>query len=221
MKKSKVYFGTKEVVTVIIATTTYLIAEWIQQALVASGILSADSYNYFKLRVLVIMLAATVQGPIVGVLVALAGTLLTNLIFYGYVSGAEVVAYIINAIVLGYYSKRLLVSDGGFRGMRVVDFNVIQMVTNIFCSLMFSPVFLFLTEDMNLDLAVRTGSKSAIGNVVGIGVLATPILMIVSKINKMRHPERMAQNTVVANKTMEVKTLEFDERVRTMYKERL
>ena len=221
MKQIKAKFGTKEVILVCLATALYLGAEWLQQSLVAYGIVGADSYNYFKLRVLAITLSATVQGPIVGLLVAIGGTLLANEIFYGYISGAEIVAYVVNAIVIGYYSDRLRVLKGGFGRKEILDFNVIQIVTNIFCSLMFSPLFLFITEGMNLGLAVNTGSKSAIGNVLGIGVLGTLILMIISKVINIRHPELSLQDDAPKKVVGDIKPIEFDERVRTMYKERL
>lgn len=220
-KRKDIKFGTEEVISIIITTALYVIMDWVQQYLVMAGILSASSYDYFKFRVLIITLVAVIYGPILGVVVAIGGTLLVNVAFYGYISYAEVGVYVIDAIVLGCCSDTLGVLNGRFTRRKVVDFNMLQMVINIFCSMFMAPFFLFLTEGMNLNEAVNRGAKSAVGNIIGTGIFGTIILIITNSIVKHKFPERATWGIALDKQMSDNKPLEFDERVRTMYKERL
>ena len=178
----KLEFGTKEIIATVTATILYVLFEGIQLSAVNSGGVPAVLYDYFKLRVLVTFLVAAMFGPIVGVIVAVGATMLVTVAFHGDVSIVEVAVYIICALVTGWYYDKYKVLEGGFTRQNIIVFNVIQLMMNVFCSLLFVPLlfFVFYKHDLLTDLV--KGVESAVGSIALVGLVGTGIMYVASTI---------------------------------------
>ena len=183
---SKLKFGTEEVIATVVATFLYVLLEWAQRAIAGDIFVPGAIYEFFKFRVLVVCVVAAIYGPVVGIIVAIGSAMIVNVMFYGYISPSEVVAYVINAFVIGYYSENFEVLKGNFKGKRIIDYNAIQFVINLFCSLIYTPLLFFIFEGRNLYEVVKLGMRSAIGNILGVAVFGTIILILVSRISEKR-----------------------------------
>ena len=184
---NKLRFGTKEVVAVIAATIIYVLVEAFERYLIGQGLLAEPVLDWVRIRVLMVIVVAAMFGPIVGVVCGVGGALLVNVIFYGYISYSEVVTYALSGYLVGRYYDKLGVLNGEFKGIALVDFNAIQILTHIVCSILFLPLFLFATENELLGTTIVLGVKNAIGAIIETCVLGTPILYIVSKSLKKSH----------------------------------
>ena len=75
---------------------------------------------------------------------------------------------------------------GNFKGKRIIDYNAIQFVINLFCSLIYTPLLFFIFEGRNLYEVVKLGIRSAVGNILGVAVFGTIILIIFIRIVERR-----------------------------------
>lgn len=179
MVKSK--FGTKEVIIAIVLIIVYVLLEGLQRYMVARGILTVESYDWVKARVVIIAIAAALLGPAMGCVIGISGALLANMIFYGYASYVEILAYALAAYIIGRYAKQFKIWEGEFKGRVILDFNVVQILSNVICSIFVCPLLFFVGEDMNLLQAANLGAKSAFGSSVSIAIVGTFVLWIFSK----------------------------------------
>ena len=198
MTLDKLKFGTREVIATAVAVLIYVGAECLQRYGVSLGYVTAASYDYFKLRVLVTCTVAAIFGPIVGVIVAVGAAMIVNVLFYGNISMIEVAAYIINGLAIGCYYEKFGVLEGKFKGIRFIDFNVVQALANLFCSTIFTPLLYFLGGKMSLTTGIVKGYESAVGNIIGVAVFGTIILWLTScLINKNKKGAKYQKVTKV------------------------
>ena len=178
----KVDFGTKEVSAVVIAIVLYVIVEVVQRQLIGYEVISAELMDWVRLRILIVIVAAAIFGPIVGVLCGVGGAVLVNVIFYGYVSIGEVITYALCGYLMGRYYDKLAVLEGKFKGISLIDFNAIQVMDNIVCSILFVPLFLMMFDNMKLNDAIMLGFENAVGAIIMTALLGTPCLYLVGKL---------------------------------------
>ena len=182
----KIKFESKDVIAVIFATTIYVLAEFLEQSLINRGIIFPDVHNWFRMRVLVDIIMAALFGPIVGVVSGVGGALLVNVVYFGSISYVDVLAYGFCGFFVGRYYDKLGVLRGEFQGIKILDFNVIQLLCNLFCSSIISPLLFFLLEGTNLIDSINISLQIAFGSILVTGIIGTLILIIISKIARKR-----------------------------------
>lgn len=186
---NKYRFGTKEVVAVIVTIVLYVLLEALERYLITCGVLNDYVLDWIRFRVVVTIISAAIFGPIVGVISGLGGALLVDVMFYDYISYSEVITYAISGYLIGRYYSKFNVLAGKFKGMAILDFNIIQVLNHIVCSILFVPLFRFITENENLNDAIVLGAKNAVGAMIGTGIIGTFVMWFVS--NKMRDKHKL------------------------------
>lgn len=182
----KYRFETKEVIMTALGIVLFLIMECLQQYLVSIGIMPEWAFEWIRFRMPVLMVMSAVFGPIVGVLIGFAGAILVEIIFIGQVYIAEVFAYVVIGYIVGRFCKYFEVLEGNFWGLKILDFTMVQLMSMSMMGALFYPLILFLYEKNNLMEACELGMKRAGGNILLIAVTVTPILIIISRVNRKR-----------------------------------
>jgi len=178
----KIKFGSKEVIAVVFATTLYVLVELLERYLMAGGIISGDFDYWIRLRIIIDILMAALFGPAVGVVSGVGGTLLVNVLYYGYISYVEVISFGVCGLLVGRYYNKLGILKGEFSGIRIIDFNVIQIISNLFCSCVIPPLMFFLIDGTNINESIRISFQIAFGSIVVTAILGSAILIIISKL---------------------------------------
>lgn len=171
-------YGIKEIIVTVCGAALFVLVEWLQMSLIAQGRIPVESYEWVQLRVLVVATTAVLSGPVAGVLCGLCGDLLINTIFETVISYPEVVILGVYGLFMGLYFGKYHYPRSRFTARDFVDFNAIQLLAALFCSMFFMPLFRFLIEDVSLYSGVTTGAKSVAGNSIVIGIIC-PVIMAI------------------------------------------
>lgn len=184
---NKIRFGTKEIIAVIVVIALYVISEWGERYLIGCGLISTAVLDWVKIRVLIVVVSSAIFGPIVGIICGVGGALLVDMMYYSNVRYGEIIAYAMNGYIIGRYRDIFGVLKGEFRGIKLLDFNIIQLLCMIVGAVLFLPLFFFITENANMRESIVIGTKSAVGCFALTGTVGTCILYIISKIRGYRH----------------------------------
>lgn len=124
---------------------------------------------------------AALFGPIAGGLIALIGHALSDAIQYGSPWWSWVIASGITGFGIGFVYPKLRVEEGVFGWRDLLQFNIVQVITNVIAWVFVAPVLDIVIYAEPLNLVFTQGVVAAISNAVSAGVIGSILLLIYSK----------------------------------------
>lgn len=180
----KLRYGTKEIIATICAVILIIASRWLEISFlpVTGGAFSLN--DWVMLRVLVVSVAAVFFGPATGLIGGLSGDLLINMVFGQAIDYPEMTAMGLYGLFLGLYFGKTHFDVRNVDIHSVIDFNVVQILAGVFVTLFFIPMIKFLTGALDLNAAVISGARYAVGNSLLVGIICPLIMCIVSAVAK-------------------------------------
>ena len=184
MSMEKLRYGTKEIIATICAVILIIASRWAEILFfpLAEGVFSLK--DWVMLRVLVVSVAAVFFGPATGLISGLSGDLLINMVFGQAIDYTDMTAMGLYGLFLGLYFGKTHFNIRSVDIRSVIDFNVVQLLAGVFLTLFFIPMLKFLTGALELNSAVISGAKYAVGNALLVGIVCPLIMCIVSAVVK-------------------------------------
>lgn len=133
-------------------------------------------------RMAILAFFAAVFGPVVGALVGFIGHALGDALFYGSVWWSWVIPEAVLGIIVGVFSSKYSVKDGGFDTKKLVMFNVVQVVANAIAWIIVAPVLDILIYAEPANKVFAQGAISFVLDIVIIGILGSILLVLYSKV---------------------------------------
>ena len=192
MNKYKLTFT--DIYISIIAIILVILVDLLQTTLIKNGIMPPQMHIYFKFRIVVLAIVSALFGPVVGFTVGISGTLMVCFITYGNAEVVQIVADAIFSTIIGMHADKYGVLTGKFTGIKLLDFNMVLLMANIFCSIIFPPISILLIFGGNLTDIVMTGIKAAFSNSLATGVVCTILFWIISQYMYKRNSNRLYPN---------------------------
>jgi len=120
---------------------------------------------------------ATLFGPIAGGLIAFIGHALSDAVQYGSPWWSWVIASGVAGFIYGFAFKRTRVNEGEFKGKDILNYNIIQIIGNLFAWVVVAPVLDILIYQEPVNLVFTQGLTAAVMNIVSAGVFGTLLLI--------------------------------------------
>ena len=120
----KFKFGIKEVVATGIGTALFVALTQVQ---IPMGFIPNTS---LQPRAALLAFLAAVFGPVVGGIVGLLGHALGDALFYGSVWWSWVFPDAVFGLLIGLFTAKYAIKDGGFDKKAIILFNVVQVIAN-------------------------------------------------------------------------------------------
>jgi energy-coupling factor transport system substrate-specific component len=169
-------FGIKEVVATGIGTALFVVLTEVQIPLVIVP------NTALQVRAALLAFLAAVFGPVVGGIVGLLGHALGDALFYGSVWWSWVFPDAIFGILVGLFTRKYLIKDGGFGGKQILLFNVVQVVANAIAWILVAPVLDILIYAEPADKVFAQGALAFVANIIIVAILGTLLGVAYSKI---------------------------------------
>lgn len=180
MNKTK--FGTKEIIATVVAVILVCAERSLEEYMVSQGISGMVFFDWVNLQVLTIMIAAVFFGPISGVMCAVGGDLLLNIIFEESINYPEIVALGLYGFFMGMYIGQVHYDRRHFELRDFIDFNAVQIMGGIILAMFLMPMFDFLINDADLYESVIEGTKMTVGTAAAVGLICPFIMTIVAMV---------------------------------------
>ncbi len=164
MKKS---FGAKEVVAAGIGTALFIALTQVQIPL---GLIPNTS---LQPRAALLAFFAAIFGPVVGGIIGLLGHALGDALFYGSVWWSWVFPDALFGIIVGLFSSKYLIKDGGFEKKQAILFNIVQVVSNALAWIVLAPVLDILIYAEPANKVFTQGIFAFVGNIIIVAILGT------------------------------------------------
>lgn len=179
---NKIRFGTRDVIAAVAATIIYLLFEQIKYIWPHSESLQFVSNMSELCKDMVLMVSAAAFGPIVAT-VSIVGTKVLEIV----VNGADLdllrmAIWIFVGILVGCYQKQYGVLEGQFRGLKIVDYIVILISSNVVSFILMEPLIGFFFFDRELVAMIKSGRSFAIGNIIVSGIIGTLVMIGISRV---------------------------------------
>ena len=136
-----------------------------------------------QIRAALLAFLAAVYGPVVGGIVGLLGHALGDAFFYGSIWWSWVIPDAVFGVVVGLFSKKYLIREGGFGAKQIALFNIVQVVANVVAWIVCAPVLDILIYAEPANKVFGQGAVACICNVVIIAILGTLLAFAYSKIS--------------------------------------
>ncbi len=184
MTMEKLRYGTKEIIATICAVILIIASRWAEISFfpLAEGVFGLS--DWVMLRVLVVSVAAVFFGPATGLIGGLSGDLLINMVFGQAIDYIDMTAMGLYGLFLGLYFGKTHFNIRRVDIHSVIDFNVVQLLAGVFLTLFFIPMLKFLTGAPDLNTAIISGARYAVGNALLVGIVCPLIMCIVSAVAK-------------------------------------
>ena len=173
MKKS---FGVKEVVATGIGTALFVALTQVQ---IPMGLIPNTS---LQPRAALLAFFAAVFGPVVGGVIGLLGHALGDALFYGSVWWSWVFPDAVFGIVVGLFSAKYKIKEGGFEKKEAVLFNIVQIVANAVAWIAAAPALDIAIYAEPANKVFLQGVFAFIGNIIVIAILGTIVCFAYTKI---------------------------------------
>ena len=180
MNKTK--FGTKEIIATVVAVILVCAERSLEEYMVSQGISGMIFFDWVNLQVLTIMIAAVFFGPISGVMCAVGGDLLLNIIFEESINYPEIVALGLYGFFMGMYIGQVHYDRRHFEFRDFIDFNAVQIMGSIILAMFLMPMLDFLINDADLYESVIEGTKMTVGTAAAVGLICPFIMTIVAMV---------------------------------------
>ena len=174
-------YGTKEIIATVCGCILIVCERLFVMWLSSKGIIDERVFDWVRLRVLIVAMAATFFGPICGCITGLGGGLLVSVIFSNDISYTGLFVLGFYGFFIGLYFGKKHYDKGHFTIRTFCDFNAVQIMVGILCSIFLIPLFEFMINDADLYEGVMSGTKRAMANIVTVGLLCPPVMLIVSR----------------------------------------
>ena len=172
----KLKFGIKEVVAIGIGTALCIALNNVQ---IPFGIVPNTALHS---KMAVMAFFAAVFGPIVGGAVGFLGHALSDAVYFGSVWWSWVIPDAVLGILIGLFTAKYAIKEGGFGGKAIALFNVVQVVANAIAWILLAPVLDIVIYAEPANKVFTQGLLAFIGNVVVIAILGTLLAVAYSKI---------------------------------------
>ena len=147
----KFKFGIKEVVATGIGTALFVALTQVQ---IPMGFIPNTS---LQPRAALLAFLAAVFGPVVGGIVGLLGHALGDALFYGSVWWSWVFPDAVFGLLIGLFTAKYAIKDGGFDKKAIILFNVVQVIANALAWILAAPV---------LDILIYAEPVSTFGQIL-------------------------------------------------------
>ena len=172
----KFKFGIKEVVATGIGTALFVALTQVQ---IPMGFIPNTS---LQPRAALLAFLAAVFGPVVGGIVGLLGHALGDALFYGSVWWSWVFPDAIFGLLIGLFTAKYAIKDGGFDKKAVILFNVVQVIANALAWILVAPVLDILIYAEPAGKVFAQGFWAFLGNIIIVGILGSLLAAGYSKI---------------------------------------
>jgi energy-coupling factor transport system substrate-specific component len=169
-------FGIKQVVATGIGTALFVVLTEVQIPLVIVP------NTALQVRAAILAFLAAVYGPIVGALVGFLGHALGDALFYGSVWWSWVFPEAVFGVLVGLFSKKYLIEQGGFGKKQILLFNAVQIVANAIAWILVAPVLDIVIYAEPANKVFAQGALAFLANVIIIAILGTLLGVAYSKI---------------------------------------
>ena len=171
----KFKFGIKEVVATGIGTALFVALTQVQ---IPMGFIPNTS---LQPRAALLAFLAAVFGPVVGGIVGLLGHALGDALFYGSVWWSWVFPDAVFGLLIGLFTAKYAIKDGGFDKKAIILFNVVQVIANALAWILAAPVLDILIYAEPVEKLFAQGLTAGIANMITTGVVGSLLLLAYAK----------------------------------------
>lgn len=133
-------------------------------------------------RPALLALIAAIFGPFAGFAVGLLGHILADANQYGAVYWSWVFPDGIFGLIVGLFTKKYLIEQGGFTRGKIVLFNIVQVIANGIAWILAAPILDIIIYAEPAKKVFIQGLTAFALNSVAVGVLGTLLLLAYSKV---------------------------------------
>ena len=134
----------------------------------------------------VVVMVSAVYGVIAGALVPIAACTITGLAFWNAGVVSELVALLILGMMTGHYMDKFDIGRGNFRGLKIVDYAVVEAALAIVIWIFVTPLCKFYVNGAGLSDAIHEG-VFYLGITFAIAVcICLPLLLLFNSLFKKR-----------------------------------
>lgn len=169
-------FGIKKVVTIGIGTALFVALTEVQIPL------EFIPKTALQPRVALLAFLAASFGSGVGGIVGLLGHALGDAFFFRQIWWSWAVPEAVVGILIGLFSKKLAIKDGGFAAKEIVLFNVVQIIANALAWIVAAPVLDIVMNKEPWNKVFEQGVWAFLGNIIIAGILGTLLVIAYSKV---------------------------------------
>jgi energy-coupling factor transport system substrate-specific component len=135
-----------------------------------------------QVRAALLAFLSAVFGPVVGLLVGFLGHALGDALFYGSVWWSWVFPEAVFGVIVGLFSKKYLIQDGGFGEKQIILFNAVQIVANAISWIVVAPILDIVIYAEPANKVFAQGALAFVANVIIIAILGTLLCVAYSKV---------------------------------------
>ncbi len=177
----KKLFGVKEVVAAGIGTAIFVALTQVQIPIAFIPNTSLQP------RTALLAFFAAIFGPVVGGVIGLLGHALGDALAYGSVWWSWVFPEALLGIVIGLFSSKFQIKEGGFKGKQVILFNIVQIAANALAWALLAPGLDILIYSEPVNKVFVQGIIAMISNIIVVGILGTLIGVAYTQIGAKAH----------------------------------
>lgn len=168
----------RSVVAIGIGTALFVVLSYVSIPLVLIPNTSIQT------RVALLSYMTAIFGPIVGGAIGFLGHMLADAIQYGSVWWSWVFPEAVFGIILGVFYRYYAIADGDFRKVKILVFNIVQIIANIIAWAVVAPALdIFIYAEPANKVFVQ-GALASVGNIITVGILGAILGSAYSKMKQ-------------------------------------
>jgi energy-coupling factor transport system substrate-specific component len=172
MKKN----GIRSVVAIGIGTALFIVLSYVS---IPVGFIPNTA---IQPRVALLAFISAIFGPLVGGAVGLLGHALADAVQYGSVWWSWVFPEAVTGILIGLFSSRFKIEEGGFGVKQLVLFNVVQVVANALAWILVAPVLDIFIYAEPSNKVFTQGVVAFVANIIAVGIIGSLLAVAYSAV---------------------------------------
>ena len=192
MSMEKFRYGTKEIIATLAGVALAVCSGWLEIYLVSAGIVPGQVFEWVRIRALIVAITAVFFGPVSGVICGIGSNLLIGVMFESVIDYPEVFVLGLYGFFIGLYFGKTHYDRKRLSVRTFVDFNAIQIMTSIVCTMFIIPLFRTLIEDVSIYDSITEGARRTAGNTIVIGVICSLLILTVGIVSGSEKKSRGA-----------------------------
>lgn len=169
-------YGIRSVVATGIGTALFIVLSYVS---IPVGFIPNTA---IQPRAALLAIIAAIFGPIVGGAVGFLGHALADAVQYGSVWWSWVFPDAVVGIIIGLFAKKYAIEIGNFVKLKVVLFNVVQIIANAIAWILVAPILDILIYAEPSNKVFTQGAVAFTANIVAVGVIGSLLLIAYSSV---------------------------------------
>lgn len=147
-----------------------------------------------QIYAIVVVILSAVYGAVAGFVIPFAAFIIIYTANPGSTSVTGILFLVLFGVATGHYGRRFMLREGGFGGMRIVDYVVVETVVAILVWVGINPLFEFYVRTADLRATMLRGISYSGVSIATKLIIGLPLLLLLNRLYKKRRDVAAARD---------------------------